>query len=218
MTRLDLVCKLIAPSLLPLIVSNFSSRSVWIMLLTLVTFMFWTLEVWFAHILAKENDELWLPKTTTKVLEGNETYHTPQPGFSSMLQKLYSVIYQSPRMRLKYYFAIPVWPASISISILQLSVLAYSATVVTYLLEVGYSLSAVTLARGSGTIMALCGTFIIPLAATYLRKRYSRSQGIGESEIEGRVVRKIGLWGVSSQFFFMVRNPPVCLVMYQEAN
>ena len=113
------------------------------------------------------------------------------------------VLYEDPRLRLESYFSMPVWPASISISILQLSVLAYSATLITYLLEVGYSLLAVTIARASGSLMALLGTFVLPIAANYLRRRYTRIQRTNDAEIEGRVVRRLGLWGVSSQLFLL---------------
>jgi iron-regulated transporter 1 len=175
-----------------------------------VTVTFWVLEVWCAYIIAKENEPLWLPKVpsdceaTGADLEVDERYHSLNSGLTIWPQKLYCVLYQDPRLRLKNYFSMPVWPASISISILQLSVLAYSATLVTYLLEVGYSLSAVTIARASGSLMALLGTFVLPIAANYLRRRYARIQRTSAVEIEGRVVRRVGLWGVSSQLFFMV--------------
>ena len=210
MARIDLICKLVAPSLLPLIVSNFNSRAAWIILLTVVTIVLWSLEVWCAHIIANENEQLRLPRTlsenvpTTEGIEVNERYHNIKPGFNTWPQTLYYVLYQDPKIRYKHYFSMSVWPASISVSILELSVLAYSSTLITYLLEVGYSLSAVTIARASGSIMALSGTFIVPVLTNYLRRRYSQTQRTSDAQTEGRVVRTVGLWGVSSQFFFMV--------------
>ena len=56
--RIDLICKLVAPSLLPLIVSNFNSRAAWIILLVVVTVIMWAFEVWCAHIIAKDNPQL----------------------------------------------------------------------------------------------------------------------------------------------------------------
>lgn len=210
MRRIDLICKLVAPSLLPLIITNFNSRAGWIILLMVVTILMWALEVWCAHIIAKENEQLRLPKmpsndeATIEDHNVDERYRSIKPGISTWLQKLYFVIYQDPRIRFKHYFSMSVWPASISISILQMTVLAYSATLITYLLEVGFSLTAVTIARASGSIMALSATFITPIAVTYLRRRYSRAPRSNCDEIEGRVVRTVGLWGISSQFICMV--------------
>jgi iron-regulated transporter 1 len=208
--RIDLICKLVAPSLLPLIVSNFNSRAAWIILLIVVTAIMWVLELWCAHIIAKDNPQLRLPKApshdeaTMEDLEIDERYHNIKPGLTTLPQKLYFVFYQDPRVRFKHYFSMAVWPASISISILQMTVLAYSATLITYLLEVGFSLSAVTIARASGSLLGLSATFITPVAVTYLKRQYSRGQRKQDSEIESRVVRTVGLWGILSQFLCMV--------------
>ena len=176
----------------------------------IVTVLLWALEVWCAYIIAKDNRQLTLPKSLPEdealvenlQLDGRD--HKMKVNLTTWPQKLYSAIYHNPRARLQEYFSMPVWPASVSISILQLSILAYSGTLVTYLWEVGYSVLAVTIARGTGTAMALLGTLIVPVIANYLRKRYSRSQSTSDIEIEAKVVRRIGLWGVSSQFFFLV--------------
>lgn len=212
MRRIDLICKLVAPSLLPLIVANFSSRAAWIILLMVVTLFMWAVEVWCAQIIANDNPQLRLPKApsndaaTMEDLDVDETYYNIKPGLTTWPQQLYFVFYRDPRVRIKHYFSMAVWPASISISILQMTVLAYSATLITYLLEVGFSLSAITIARASGSIMALSGTFITPMAVQYLRRRYSRSaaQSGNSKDIEGRVVRTVGQWGVTSQFICMV--------------
>jgi iron-regulated transporter 1 len=65
MRRIDLICKLVAPSLLPLIVSTFNSRAAWIILLTITTILLWAAEVWCAHIIAKDNSQLRLPKVSS---------------------------------------------------------------------------------------------------------------------------------------------------------
>jgi iron-regulated transporter 1 len=212
MARIDLICKLVAPSLVPVVVSNFNSRAAWVILLIVVTILLWALELWCAYIIATENEQLRLPKmpsndeATAEDIEIDERYYNIRPGLNTWPQKLYFVLYQDPKLRFKHYFSMSVWPASISISMLQLSVLAYSSTLVTYFLEVGYSLSAVTIARASGSVMALSATFIVPVATNYLRRRYSQTQSTSDAQTEGRVVRTVGLWGVSSQFFFMVCN------------
>ena len=209
--RIDLVCKLVGPSLLPLIVSSLNSRAAWIILLIVITTIMWALEVWCAHIIARDNPQLRLPKalsqdgTTAEDLEIDERYHNIKPDLTTWPQKLYFTFYQDPRMRFKHYFSMAIWPASMSISILQMTVLSYSATLITYLLEVGFSLSAVTIARATSSLAGLSATFITPVAVTYLKRRYSQGQQEETGEIESRVVRTVGLWGISSQFICMVR-------------
>jgi iron-regulated transporter 1 len=176
-----------------------------------VTILLWTLEIWCARVIAKENDQLRLPKTPSDdeaSYEGLEAKQSIKLGAPTWSQKLCYILYEGPRTRFKHYFSMSVWPASMVISVQQMSVLAYSSTLITFLLEAGYSLSTVTIARGTGSTMAVMATFITPMAANYLRKRYVRNHNTSAADMEGKVVRTVGLWGVSSQFFFMVRLSP----------
>ncbi|KAF4628702.1 hypothetical protein G7Y89_g9454 [Cudoniella acicularis] len=223
MVRLDLACKLIAPSLLPLIVKTFPSQSEWIFFVAILTIVFWIVELWCATVVAKGNTQLQLPKrpfhdpTTTGI--PHIDIHTLgfKPGMGSWPGKIYQIFYLNPAIRLKGYFSVSIWPASISIALLQLTVLAYSATLITYLLEIGFSLTSITIARASGAILALASTVITPAAATYMRNHYSwkvRYRGspkVKDIGIERRVVRKIGFWGVLSQFICLI---PVVLILF----
>jgi iron-regulated transporter 1 len=217
MVRIDLVCKLVAPSLLPIIISALSPRTAWILILASLTVVFWALEVWCARIIARENLELDVPKVpsndsaTAEDLAIEDRYNHLKPGLQSLPQKAYFVLYQDPSVRLRHYFSIPMWPASMASALLQLTVLAYSATLITYLLEIGFTLSSITIARASGAIMALSSTVITPAVVGYMRKRLRRKVSRGEEreqkqddELEGKVVRTVGLWGVSFQFLCMV--------------
>jgi solute carrier family 40 (iron-regulated transporter), member 1 len=217
MTRIDLVCKLVAPSLLPVIISALNSRTAWILLLAVLTAAFWAMEVWIAGLIARENSELDSPKVpsydsaTEEDLEIEDQYNHLKPGLQSLPLKMYFVLYQEPAVRLKHYFSIAIWPASIASSLLQLTVLAYSATLITYLLEIGFSLSSITIARASGAIMALSSTVLTPALVGHMRKRLGQNRfGGGQSEekeddeLEGKAVRTVGLWGISSQFICLV--------------
>jgi iron-regulated transporter 1 len=80
-------------------------------------------------------------------------------------------------------------------------------------LEIGFSLSSITIARASGAIMALSSTVITPALVGHMRKRLGRNRGSQggkreeeDDELEGKVVRTVGLWGISFQF--------VCLVSF----
>ena len=217
MIRIELVCKLIAPSLLPMIISTLNSRTAWILVLTALTAVFWALEIWCARIIARDNSELDTPKipthdsATDEDLAIQDRYDHLKPGLQSLPQKMYFVLYQDPAVRLRHYFSIPMWPASIAAALLQLTVLAYSATLITYLLEIGFSLSSITIARASGAIMALSSTIITPALVGNMRKRLSRnkfrhedSEETEDDEVEGKAVRTVGFWGISFQFICLV--------------
>lgn len=217
MRRIDFVCKLVAPSLLPLVVAIFTSRATWILLLAGSTVVLWAAEICCARIIARENPQLRALKNnlsdearTEDDIEGQSKPFGPDAP--KWPQQMYTMVVRGPIVRLKQYFAMPVWPASMSMALIQLTVLAYSATLITYLLEVGFSLTAITIARASGAMTALASTFITPYFVDHLRKRQSlRSVTSGEQENqddtgEGIIVRKVGLWGIMSQFLSLVRS------------
>jgi iron-regulated transporter 1 len=215
MVRIEMLCQLIAPLLLPVIMS-LNSRAGWILLLAGTTVILWIIEIWIARMIARENAELQALKkfsndpATVEDLAVENQYEHLKPGIQSLPRKLYFVLYKDPAMRLKHYFSIGMWPASISSAMLNLTVLAYSATLITYLLEIGFSLGSVTVARASGAIMGLSGTVITPTIVSFLRKReLRRSLSSDETELdedggEGKIVRKVGFWGIFSQFLCMV--------------
>jgi iron-regulated transporter 1 len=215
MVRIEMLCQLVAPLLLPVIMS-LNSRAGWILLLAGTTVILWIIEIWIARMIARENAELQAlkkfsndPATVEDLVVENQYEHL-KPGIQSLPRKLYFVLYKDPAMRLKHYFSIGMWPASISSAMLNLTVLAYSATLITYLLEIGFSLGSVTVARASGAIMGLSGTVITPTIVSFLRKReLRRSLSSDETELdedggEGKIVRKVGFWGIFSQFLCMV--------------
>jgi iron-regulated transporter 1 len=206
LSRLDLACKLIAPSLLPLIISTFDSQKRWILLLMSITAVLWVLEIWCAKVIARENTQLHLVKQNLKELGTLQMHNVeiepkfPIVGFYSWPQKAYRMFYGDPMTRLKSYFSMQIWPASFCIALFQMTILAYSSTLITYLFEVGFSINAVTIARASGSVMALLSTFITPLVVRYLRNRRQPSGGS-----EGKIIRTVGLWGVSFQLLCTVR-------------
>lgn len=214
MKRLDLASKLVAPSILPLIIAVFNFREGWILLLATITVVFLIVQVRSVQVIARENPELRaLKKPSTGMPVGDdydveEQHRLLKSGFHTWPLKIYVSIYKNPVARLGHYFSMPVWPASMAEALAQMTVLAYSSTLVTYLLEVGFSLNAVTFARASGTIMALASTVIAPIVVNFTTRRKSRqshSRNPAGDDIEGAVVRSVGTWGISSQVLCMVR-------------
>ena len=225
MKRLDLASKLVAPSILPLIIVVFNFREGWILLLATTTIVFLIIQVRSVYVIARENPELRARKSPSTGMSTNEDYGIEhesgllRTGFRTWPFKIYVSAYKNPVARLWHYFSMPVWPASMAEALAQMTVLAYSSTLVTYLFEAGFSLNAVTLARASGTIMALASTVIAPMAVNFIRRRRNRqspnSNPAGD-DIEGAVVRSVGLWGILSQVLCMVRMNLSCIVTGSE--
>lgn len=218
MKRLDLVSKLVAPSILPLIIAVFNFREGWILLLAVTTIIFLIIQVRSMYVVARENPELRAVKKPSDGVSSDEGYGIGdqyvhlKSGFRSWPGITYTIMFKNPVARLRHYFSMPIWPASIAEALAQMTVLAYSSTLVTYLLEVGFSLNVVTVARASGTIMALASTIIGPMVVNVIRKRRSRQSSDGNNtgyDIEGAVVRSVGAWGITSQILCMVEISPV---------
>lgn len=183
------------------------------MLLVAITLVVWAAEVWCAKLVAKENPELQelkkpsIDPATIEDLEIEDQFAHLKPGLASLPQKMYFVLYQDPAVRLRHYFSIPMWPASISMALLQLTVLAYSATLITYLVQTRFSISSITVARASGAITGLASTVITPWLVRVLRGRYIRgssAEGEQDDAAEGKVVRTVGMWGILLQFLCLV--------------
>lgn len=217
MMRIELTCKLLAPSLLPFIVNAFDSPTEWVLVIAASTISFLAFGVWCVQIIARGNVQLQLPKQIFTSLNmarnfcAEDTFTFPRLPSRPWPRRIYGFMYRDPATRLKHYFSFPIWPASISIALLQLTVLAYSATLITHLLEIGFSLSAITVARASGSVLGLLGTIITPAAVTYLKKLYTQKLSLirGRNEednkaVEAAVTRTVGFWGLTSQFLCLV--------------
>ena len=214
MKRLDLASKLVAPSILPLIIAVFNIREGWILLLAATTIVFLIIQVRSMSVVAKENPELQALKTPSAGVSADEGYNLDgqythlKSNFRSWPHRMYVVMLTNPVARLRHYFSMPIWPASIAGALAQMTVLAYSSTLVTYLLEVGFSLNVVTVARASGTIMALASTVIGPMAVNFIRRksRQSLNRNTTGDDVEGAVVRSVGVWGIVSQVLCLVES------------
>lgn len=205
--RIDLIVSLVSPSLIPLVMSSFGSRAGWLLFLACMTGVLWVMEIWLVRHVSKENPEIRAPKKILNDTRSSGRYgriETSEPWS----QKLYRTLYLDPAKRMRQYFSIPMWPASISTALLELTVLAYSATLITYLIEIGFTVTSITIARATGTALGLSSTVITPWAVGYLKKKNletSRQEDENDGG-EGKAVRTVGMWGISEQFICMVSS------------
>ena len=76
---------------------------------------------------------------------------------------------------LRYYLSTPVWIPSLCAAVPHASVLTYSGTLITYLLNSGFPLKAVTIARFTGAVFEIGSTFVYPWAVRVLSKGHNRT-------------------------------------------
>ncbi|KAL2061220.1 hypothetical protein VTL71DRAFT_7493 [Oculimacula yallundae] len=199
--RVNLFCKVVSPLLLPVIISAFS-RGTWIFVITLITISVWVIEMYILRNISAEHPQLRSFKLQEMIplelMEYVGAGTAKQPGLWGTASRLF---YRHPAQRLRHFFSLPVWPAAICMAFLYLTVLVYSAPLITYLLQSGMPLELVTIARASGSLMGFVATFTTPLASEYLTQR------IGAL---GRVPRKLSSWGIIGQFLALI---PVVLVL-----
>ncbi len=196
MRRIDVACKLAAPLAISAFISAFTpGQGVWAIAIS--SGLSWGIECSCVRKVWNKQRRLWASKeriemdvdlvgpeagnhrishTRPKRLWINPRLHVPY------LQKLVPSIRASLHAHadgLRYYFNTWVWIPSICVAILHASVLSYSGTLVTYLLNAGFNLSFVTVVRTVGLAFEVGSTFIFPWAVTVLSATGSTGRTFG---------------------------------------
>ncbi|KAA6409009.1 MAG: hypothetical protein FRX48_07353 [Lasallia pustulata] len=229
MRRIDLVCKLISPLMLSIIISASGSTRIGVMVVAGMSASSWGLEMWCARRVWHANPQLRQAKNATidsaaihEPADSSEP-HWPQRAMNHITTGFYSQI-----KNLMDYFGGEVWMPSLSLALLHLSVLSYSATFLTYLLDSGFSLILITIARSLGSVVEVSSTFVAPVGVQYLSRhsKYQLVQEDAEAFLESPEIaaqdqashqhlaglERLGLWGIWSQFLNLV---PVVLAVWQ---
>ncbi|KAH0542702.1 hypothetical protein FGG08_002937 [Glutinoglossum americanum] len=261
MKRIDLLCKLLAPLAISTLMSRIAPVKVAIGV-AIMSSLSWGIEFWCIQNVWAQNCRLREPKECDndlrRLLTRNGTEETivndnpgPTPGETRVpanVRKLW--LWLQERLEdvktsslnhtegLKSYFASDVWIPSIAMAILHASVLSYSSTLIVYLLNAGFSLNLITLARGMGSLFEISSTFIFPFGISALSETTTASSGetghtrVGESqpllevdrEPEGRDkeksqavqntgvgVMRLGQWSICGLFLNLI---PVVLALW----
>jgi iron-regulated transporter 1 len=228
MRRIDLICKLIAPLLISAIISVASSVKVGVLTIAAMSALSWAVEVSCARKVWNGNPVLQRLQTTSEVentaLEPLLVHDEPMllrrnPSLFASLSASFGHYVQNYRD----YFSTNVWIPSLALSMLHLSALSYSATFITYLLNLGFSLPFITAARAVGSVVEISSTIVTPFGVEYLSKphghRHARlrqeepsdeAQEPMTPDIQGdheTGLERLGLWGLTFQFLNLVRTP-----------
>jgi iron-regulated transporter 1 len=219
MRRIDLICKLIAPILISIIVSATSTK-VGVLVVGVMSTTSCAIEILCAKRVWNRNPKLKSPK----VVRSESERANAVPGIHSrtIWSRMFGGFHHYVQ-DFKYYFSSKVWAPSLALALLHISALSYGATFITFLLNAGFSLDLITVARAAGSIVEISSTVVTPVGVQYLGKAQNHGYYRGESwssqdseialleqespDVKGRTetgLERLGLWGISWQLLNLV--------------
>ncbi|KAF7951343.1 hypothetical protein EAE96_006659 [Botrytis aclada] len=222
MRRIDLSCKLLAPILISFLISRWGI-TIGVVVVGGMSAASWGLEMWSARRVWNSNTRL----QSRKEVRNDDVVSNVE--VRSLREKFMRGL-RLHREDFGNYFSSKVWIPSMSLSLLHLSALSYGATFITFLLNAGFSLDLITLARAAGSVVEISSTVVTPFGVRHLSKAhghgsYDRLHGSdssdevilqeeGEVDESGRIttgLERLGLWGLSWQFINLM---PVTLILW----
>ena len=185
--RIDLICKLFSPIFFSTFISVLGSTRIGILGVLALNCGTWTLEIWSARRLWKMNGRVREPKQSASenistgetdsliTREGGQAQiHRVWPNFRQFFRRnghFPCAAFSAPRIwlldyyqNLTIFFSHPVWIPSMALSVVHFSVLNYSATLTVYLLNSGFSLNMISVAKMLSGVCEISSTFFTPWA------------------------------------------------------
>ena len=191
MRRIDIICKLLAPLALSTFISTVAPVKVAVLGVAFLNLLSCGPEYWSVQRVWKHSRRLRAPKKIFDI--GSEHSDSDVDVQSRSDQQVFPKersIYSQPPVKyfvwimsevkvlaylhaegLRYFFNTAVWIPSVCAAVLHASVLTWSGTLITYLLNYGFPLGALTVARAIGSLFEISSTFIFPWAVGSLAKR-----------------------------------------------
>lgn len=179
--RIDMLCKLIAPLAVSTFVAKVGSERLAAVVVAAVSTLSLGPECWGAQKVWDQNSGLRAPKRSVDGIATRGDQSRPMQLSNTKTQstrsapKLYGqIVYpvvdsiRAYVADLGYYFYTSVWIPSLCAAIPHASVLTFSGTMLTYLLNAGYSLNTITGAKASGAVFEMASTFVFPWAVGVL--------------------------------------------------
>ena len=199
MRRIDMLCKLMAPLAISTFVSAVAPIKAAVVGVAVTSALSWGVEYWGVLRVWRGNARLRVRKEKSAVntpvevdVEDEESIgeRSYLKGPSSPRTRLFSLStvigafdylrtsFHSHVEGLRYFYSTSVWLPSICVAVLHASVLSYGGTLITWLLNAGFSLKLITIARAFGSIFEIGSTFIFPWAVGYLCRKKIAKDGV----------------------------------------
>lgn len=170
--RIDLVSKLLTPFLVTVFISFNESYRLCIVVVTTLSALSWLVELLFARRIYASSPSLRAPKALTKDQSASSQTSTSTTLLQSLWHSLALLTVDQARS-LRQYFATSVCIPSLSYTLLHMTILTYSSSFITYMLDIGFSLNLITIARASGSIVEVGSTVLTPWAIHFFSLRRS---------------------------------------------
>ncbi|KAI0136331.1 Ferroporti-1 [Xylariales sp. AK1849] len=219
MRRIDLTCKLISPLIISWVITAQNSPRIGVIFTALTSMISIPIEFISAKRVWDGCSALQVPKAVP-----------PEAPVSSPRGSV-ARIRQSFR-GFEMYFSTIVWIPSFSLAMLHVNVMTWRATFITSMINMGYSLLTITIARTVGSLFEITSTIVTPRGIEYTgRPRLQRHIGADdEDELEvglidgvdtgheGRTLtglKRFGLWGVTWQ---LLATAPIVVAIWMISN
>ena len=248
-----MLCKLIAPLAVTTFLSAIGSERIMVSVVAAISMLSWGPEVWCIQQVWNQNGLLKVPKNPIDDVGNGLEVHdivqqsydgltkgSPQRRYLTVLQKFASDIKDSIVAHiegLQYYFGTFVWIPSVCAAIPHASVLTFSGTMITYLLNAGFHLNFITAAKASGAVFEIGSTFLFPWAvgvlsrprdlggyqSVQMQESSSGNDGAHEDDEDlspvpkqtasntERGVARVGWWALCALFLSLVCDRPILL-------
>lgn len=156
MRRIDLVCKLISPILISIVISATDSVRIGVLYTGLGSLVSIPIELLSAKRVWNGSPVLRAPKPVP-IREPEREPFAASGGRSDSIASCLNG-FRRYFQGLEMYFSTSVWMPSFALAMLHFNMLTWRATFITYLINVGYSLTTITIARGIGSIFEISST------------------------------------------------------------
>ncbi|KAI0429390.1 Ferroportin1-domain-containing protein [Xylaria sp. FL1042] len=226
MRRIDLVCKLVSPILISIVITSTDSVRVGVLYTGLASLVSIPIELLSAKRVWSSNAVLRVPKPVPVSQPAHDSaarVAAGRAGIGSWSSKL-----RQYSQGLEMYFSTSVWMPSFALAMLHFNMLTWRATFITYLINVGYSLNIITIARTIGSVFEISSTIITPRGIVYLGKNgrhgatssdesnvsLMHEEPQEESTNHAQTIvglQRLGLWGISGQ---LINTIPVVLALW----
>ena len=180
MRRIDMLCKLVAPLAVSAFISTIGTERIAGTMVAAISTLSWPLECWCVQQVWKQIGQLRAPKDGAYGTEnGGDANESMPPRLKASKKRSSACLARDliPKAMLKLsgsvraygsglhdYFSSAVWIPSVCAAVPHASVLTFSGTMITYLLNTGLSLNMVTGARASGAFFEIGSTIVFPYA------------------------------------------------------
>lgn len=195
MRRIDMVCKFLAPLAISTFIFAVAPVKVAVCIVAILSMLSFGIECCCVKLVWRQNPRLRVLKNShldlatsnqlipcTSSEELSPRPRLPAPHLFLRITSEVKASIHSHMDGLRYFFNTSVWIPSLCVALLHASVLTWSATFITYLLNAGFSLGTVTVAKAIGSLFEIGSTFIFPWAvgAVSGAGTLSGSYGMGE--------------------------------------